>query len=316
MKSVRLALILAAITLLAGSAAAHAVAVLATRTWVSGAGSDSNPCSRTAPCLTWGTAISKTAPAGEVDALDPGDFGLIQVTQSITIDGGGGQVASVLVESAAGVLINSGANSVVTLRNLRFQGALGSGDSTSTGISVISVGKLHIENCIVAGMGSDGLAVDPSVQPAAGSLVFISNSTFQDNGGEGIFIGGSLPATVHVTISNSLISGNGDYGLYVDGSSRVTVRNTESSGNAQAGFIADAYTGNTILSMFDSVATNNLNGGVIAGGGAGVSTIRIANMGVFNNGFGYSTGTNGSIVSFGNNNNSGSGTPNGSIPQD
>ena len=44
----------------------------ATRTWVSGVGDDANPCSRTAPCKTFAGAISKTAPGGEIDALDPG----------------------------------------------------------------------------------------------------------------------------------------------------------------------------------------------------------------------------------------------------
>ena len=47
----------------------------ATRTWVSGVGDDANPCSRTAPCKTFAGAISKTAPGGEIDALDPGGFG-------------------------------------------------------------------------------------------------------------------------------------------------------------------------------------------------------------------------------------------------
>ncbi|HEV7860065.1 MAG TPA: hypothetical protein VGO91_15715, partial [Pyrinomonadaceae bacterium] len=43
----------------------------ATRTWVSGVGDDANPCSRTAPCKTFAGAISRTAAAGEIDALDP-----------------------------------------------------------------------------------------------------------------------------------------------------------------------------------------------------------------------------------------------------
>src|SRR6266852_5080360 len=61
----------------------------ATRTWVSGVGDDVNPCSRTAPCKTFAGAISKTADGGEIDALDPGGFGTVTITKSITIDGGG-----------------------------------------------------------------------------------------------------------------------------------------------------------------------------------------------------------------------------------
>src|SRR5471032_968162 len=64
------------------SAPAHAQA---TRTWVSGTGDDVNPCSRTAPCKTFPGAISKTAAGGEIDVLDPGAFGSVTITKSITI---------------------------------------------------------------------------------------------------------------------------------------------------------------------------------------------------------------------------------------
>src|SRR5437870_9877862 len=95
----------------------------ATRTWVSGVGDDANPCSRTAPCKTFAGAISKTAAGGEIDALDPGGFGTVTITKSITIDGGGGQVASVLASGVNGIIVNAGMNDVVILRNLRINGA-------------------------------------------------------------------------------------------------------------------------------------------------------------------------------------------------
>src|ERR1700710_1855980 len=71
----------------------------ATRTWVSGVGDDANPCSRTAPCKTFPGAYSKTAIGGEIDALDPGGFGTITISKALTIDGGGGIVASILASS-------------------------------------------------------------------------------------------------------------------------------------------------------------------------------------------------------------------------
>src|SRR6516225_8890284 len=96
----------------------------ATRTWVSGVGDDVNPCSRTAPCKTFAGAISKTAPGGEIDALDPGGFGALTINKSITIDGGGGQVASVLASGTNGIVVAAGAADVVTLRNLRINGVI------------------------------------------------------------------------------------------------------------------------------------------------------------------------------------------------
>src|SRR5918911_118326 len=108
-------------------ACASAAQAQATRTWVSGVGDDANPCSRTAPCKTFAGAISKTADGGEIDALDPGGFGTVTITKSITIDGGG-TLASILAAGTNGVNVNdsnSGApmTKIVTLRNLSINGA-------------------------------------------------------------------------------------------------------------------------------------------------------------------------------------------------
>src|SRR6201986_952393 len=90
-------LMLTTAALVAGGALYSAPAYAqATRTWVSGVGDDVNPCSRTAPCKTFAGAISKTAAGGEIDSLDPGGFGTVTITKSITIDGGAGQVGSLL----------------------------------------------------------------------------------------------------------------------------------------------------------------------------------------------------------------------------
>src|SRR5499427_7254650 len=125
----------------------------ATRTWVSGVGDDANPCSRTAPCKTFAGAISKTAPGGEIDALDPGGFGALTITKSITIDGGGGQVASVLVAGTNGIVVAAQPGDIVILRNLRFDGLLGGGNANAgiNGIRWISGKALHIRNCTIFG---------------------------------------------------------------------------------------------------------------------------------------------------------------------
>jgi hypothetical protein len=75
----------------------------ATRTWVSGVGDDVNPCSRTAPCKTFAGAISKTARGGEISVLDPGGYGALTITKSITVDGGG-IIGSTLAAGRGGFL--------------------------------------------------------------------------------------------------------------------------------------------------------------------------------------------------------------------
>ena len=91
---------------------------------MSGVGDDVNPCSRTAPCKTFAGAISKTAAGGEISVLDPGGYGAVTITKSITISGVGTQ-ASIL-----GTLARTASSStatphgdVVTLRNLQINGA-------------------------------------------------------------------------------------------------------------------------------------------------------------------------------------------------
>src|SRR5439155_1252285 len=112
----------------------------ATRTWVSGVGDDANPCSRTAPCKTFAGAISKTAVDGEIDCLDPGGFGTVTITKSITIDGSPTGVGGILNAGVAGIIINITSETAphnfhtVVLRGLSINGA----GSATNGIRVIS----------------------------------------------------------------------------------------------------------------------------------------------------------------------------------
>ena len=64
----------------------------------------------------------KLPPGGEIDALDPAGYGAVTITKAITIDGGGGQVASVLVSGTNGIVVQAGPSDVVILRNLRING--------------------------------------------------------------------------------------------------------------------------------------------------------------------------------------------------
>jgi hypothetical protein len=137
----------------------------ATRTWVSGVGDDVNPCSRTAPCKTFAGAISKTASNGEIDCLDPGGFGAVTITKSITIDGtDGAGFGSILAALVNGVIVNDSATGSpgtinVTLRNLSINGA---GNGTN-GIRFLSGKSLNVEGCQIFGfLGGTGFGIDVS----------------------------------------------------------------------------------------------------------------------------------------------------------
>lgn len=276
----------------------------ATRTWVSGVGDDANPCSRTAPCKTWAGAISKTVAGGEIDALDPGGFGALTITKAITLDGGGGQVASVLVAGTNGITVAAGTADMVILRNLRIDGLGPGANGGLIGISFISGAELHIDHCFIFNFNDDGISIGGST----GSQAIITDTVSEGNGKNGV----EVEATTHpmaVTISNSHFLHNEGSGVLAGSLSQVAVRASEASGNAKSGFDAAATTGVSELFVTDSTAANNGVSGVAAGGGTVASVVRINNVSIFGNTAGLTTGTDGKIESYGNNANANSGTP-------
>jgi hypothetical protein len=263
-----LPLILSA-TILAFCAWSGSAQAQATRTWVSGVGDDANPCSRTAPCKTFAGAISKTAPGGEIDALDPGGFGAVTITKAITIDGGGGQVASVLVSGTNGIVVSAAATDVVTLRNLRING-IGSG---LNGIQYLAGKAVIVQNCDIFGFTQNGINV---ALGAAGKLV-VTDTTVTNNTGLGIsvattagavladinrvraqangtgfqIVGATVGAIIDhsdasfngtglqntgatVLLGNSTMAGNGT-GVAATGGSTLSYRNNEINGNGTDG---------------------------------------------------------------------------------
>src|SRR6185437_5724808 len=155
----------------------------ASRTWVSGVGDDANPCSRTAPCKTFAGAISKTAAAGEIDALDPAGYGAVTITKPITIDGGG-QVASVLVSGTNGIVVQAGPNDVVILPHLRING-IGTGIN---GVRWLAGRALTLENCDIFGFPTTGIDLEKN----DGGKAFIRNTVVQNNGQAGISVKSSV----------------------------------------------------------------------------------------------------------------------------
>src|ERR1041384_7899001 len=123
----------------------------ATRTWVSGVGDDANPCSRTAPCKTFAGAISKTAGGGEINVLDPGGFGGVTITKSLSIRST--FEAGVLVSGTNAIVIAAGVNDNVVLEGLDIEG-LGTG---LNGITVTgNVKRVYVHKCWINGFTQSG----------------------------------------------------------------------------------------------------------------------------------------------------------------
>src|SRR3954469_17365736 len=115
----------------------------ATRTWVSGVGDDANPCSRTAPCKTFAGAISKTANGGEINCIDPGGFGGVTITKSLTIKCHYTE-RGVLVAGTNAIVVNATATDKVTLKGLDINGTGVGAPISLVGVKVISAKHVSI----------------------------------------------------------------------------------------------------------------------------------------------------------------------------
>jgi len=220
----------------------------ATRTWVSGVGDDVNPCSRTAPCKTFAGAISKTAAGGEISVLDPGGFGALTITKSITVNGDG-TLAGVLASLVNGFIIN-GPNVNVTLRGISINGAT----NGLNGIRFIQGTSLLVENVTITGF--TGFGIDINRGAAAGGFVAIRNVTINNCLGGGISATQNNASAVRVNIENSQVFGS-NIGVKAGANSIVTARETHASGMG-TGFQADGTTAR--MDLDSCVSTNNGNG--------------------------------------------------------
>src|SRR5947199_6194201 len=139
-------LLLGAILLAPGLHIDCAQAQLA-RTVVSAAsGNDANDCSRATPCRTFQAAHDKTLSDGEITVLDPGGYGSLTITKSISVVNDGVGEASILVSGGAvGITINGGGAAYINLRGITIQGI---GFGGGSGILFNSGFALTITHCV------------------------------------------------------------------------------------------------------------------------------------------------------------------------
>ena len=212
----------------------------ASRTWVSGVGDDVNPCSRTAPCKTFAGAISKTAAGGEISVLDPGGYGGVTITKSISINAEGAE-GGVLVSGTNAIVIN-GTDIVVNLRGLMIEG-LGTG---TNGIRFIHGAALHVQNCVIRRFRAGGAGNQNGILFAPSTLaeLNVSDTVIADNGAAGVGAGVMIRPTA-------------------GGSARVTLTRVQVMNN-ELGVIADGNTttGSFVTTISDSLVANNTDVGV------------------------------------------------------
>jgi hypothetical protein len=282
----------------------------ATRTWVSGVGDDVNPCSRTAPCKTYAGAISKTATNGEISTLDPGGFGAVTITKSITIEGTQGQgYGSILHTATTGVSIafdsfgtvNPELNKTVRLRNLNFNGSGGQSGNASSGLRGIRISggansansEVFVEDCVLDGsQGSPGRGIE-DVRSGGGKLV-VTNTTVRNMSGTGIVVIPAAGSTRIDAILDNVRVHNCGFGIVASSGARMVITNSLVSACGGHGFGVEGPAGAAEMLIDNCRSINNATGIRQDAGG----TVRVANSTVA-----YSTanGTVGTVNSFTNN---------------
>ncbi|HWN10342.1 MAG TPA: right-handed parallel beta-helix repeat-containing protein [Pyrinomonadaceae bacterium] len=289
------ALAIMAFTLFVSSAAQ----AQATRTWVSGVGDDVNPCSRTAPCKTYAGAISKTAAGGEISTLDPGGFGAVTITKSMTIEGTKGQgYGSILASGTNGVVVNDSLSAtpntaIVVLRNLSINGA---GSTKGTNGVRFTAGKaVHVEDCQINNFGTGtgrGIDITLTAGITGGQRVVVRDTIIKQNTGDGIFASNSNALGVQIYVENSLVSQNNN-GITAGTNSRFIVKNSSFTGNTTTAIGAGA--GSLGVELEGTLMSNSTNGLALVAGTSRISNCRItANT----NGINFAGGT---LITYGDN---------------
>ena len=284
MKSIRL-VVMVLLTL----GTASVMNAQATRTWVSGVGDDVNPCSRTAPCKTFAGAISKTAVRGEINVVDPGGFGTVTITKSITIDGTP-FLAGVLNAGVPGITINitaGGDPGIVILRHLDINGA-GSGIN---GINILAANQVIIEDCKIY----NNVALSPSgngirINAMAVVQVVVRDCTISNNSNDGI--NATTSGVIgKLQLENTRVVLNGENGVELNDHMQATFARSDLADNGAAGVLVSLATSS--VDAYNTIFDGNGSGLTMNGG----SSAKIFACQVVHN----TTSMIGSVTTHGNN---------------
>jgi parallel beta helix pectate lyase-like protein len=253
------------------------------RTYVSGVGKDSNPCTASSPCQTFQAAMALTVAGGEIYVLDSANYGAVTINKAVSITSEGA-MAGVLATSGAGITITAGAGDVINLRGLDIDG----GGSGVIGIQFSSGQSLNIQKSAVRNFTNSGISFSPN---GPGTL-FITETTVTNSANNGISITSNGTA-VTSAINRVTASGNGTGILAYGGNASVTIIDTV-AGNNSYGIGASS----SAVMVRNSTVSNN---------GVGIAAdqnaiIRVGQSTVAANGTGWQATNGGQVLSYSNNN--------------
>jgi hypothetical protein len=293
-------------------------------TWVASNGTGS-ACTRAAPCATFQAAHDATDVRGEINCVDAGSYGQVDINKAISIVCD--NTMATIVATGNGVSINVGAADIVTLKGLNIEGR----NSALSGINFLSGGgALHVDKVQIRGFrGAFGIGLN--FNPSAYAELYVTDSSITDNGPSGSLpFAGILLQPVASSSVNAFISRvrleNNNFGIFIDGglttgvAVNATVTDCAIIGSQNNGVTANTIAGKAAASIFldHSVVSANFGSGVNANGatasGAGSAFVRIGDSTIVLNATGVSTTNAGIVQSMKNNRISGNLTDGTPIP--
>jgi hypothetical protein len=253
------------------------------RTYVSGVGKDSYPCTASSPCKTFQAAMALTVAGGEIYVLDSADYGAVTINKPVSITSEG-PMGGVLATSGAGITIAAGAGDIINLQGLDIDG----GGSGGIGIQFSSGDSLNIQKSAVRNFTNSGISFSPN---GPGKL-FITETTVTNNANNGISITSNGTA-VSGAINRVTATRNGTGILAYGANASVT--------------IIDTVAGNNGYGIGASSSAVMVRNSTVSSNGVGIAAdqkaiVRVGQSTVTANGTGWQATNGGQVVSYSNNN--------------
>ena len=272
---------------LAASAPAEAQNGTLTRSFVSSAGVDTNPCTITQPCATFAHAYTAVGANGIVAALDPGKYGPLTISGPVTINGNGW--AAITGPSGSDAIEIGAVSGNVTLTGLELDGAGASNYGIYFAATTSETLRLTIRDCIISNFANSGIAFQPSASSNVFEYLLITN-TISSNNQNGIKVAPGGSALALGSITGTTVANNTNNGFDFEGASLFTVVASFSHLNSANGIYENFTQGG--LTLRDTVSSLNATD-FDAAGGAGVIYLYHNTFGSFTGNSGiYSDGTN------------------------
>lgn len=290
--------VVSAAALAAGTAAAPRVYVSAQT------GSNSNPCTASAPCRQIKYALTVVDKGGEIIALDSGHYLSFTVRKSVSIIGAPGAVVSIDrsndpddASQIDTIYIEKpdGANAplIVVLRGLTLNGG------ERHGINFFSGDVLHVEQCVINGFKKNGIefnrgSIFPPAPGTGDGQLFLKDTSIRNNGASAVLISGysfAVKAVIeHCRLENNFV------GLEVGGA-QVTARDSVIAATKSRGIYA-AGTNQAVEVHVENCLVENGQTGVESAGGSrgGLAVVRLSNSTITNHSVGVNA-TNGAVLS-------------------